>query len=79
VVKVHQKVMVTVVDVDLPRKRIALSMKAKPELGPSTSGQRTSPGAPRPPGQRPPPRGNPAAPATDWFTAALNRAQRDKN
>jgi uncharacterized protein len=27
VVKVHQKVLVTVLDIDLPRKRIALSMK----------------------------------------------------
>jgi uncharacterized protein len=34
VVKVSQRVMVTVTEVDLPRKRIALSMKAKPELGP---------------------------------------------
>jgi uncharacterized protein len=33
-VKVSQKVMVTVTEVDLPRKRIALSMKSKPELGP---------------------------------------------
>ena len=31
VVKVHQKVMVTVMEVDLKRKRIALSMKTKPE------------------------------------------------
>jgi len=31
VVKVHQKVMVTVLEIDLKRKRIALSMKSKPE------------------------------------------------
>jgi ribosomal protein S1 len=30
VVSVHQKVMVTVVAVDLERKRIALSMRAEP-------------------------------------------------
>jgi uncharacterized protein len=30
VVKVHQKVMVTVLEVDMPRKRISLSMKDKP-------------------------------------------------
>ncbi|MHB0913154.1 MAG: Tex family protein [Armatimonadota bacterium] len=30
VVKVHQKVMVTVIGVDIPRKRISLSMKANP-------------------------------------------------
>ncbi len=33
VVKVAQKVHVTVTEVDLPRKRIALSMRAKPEIG----------------------------------------------
>ncbi|MCU0448338.1 MAG: RNA-binding transcriptional accessory protein [Bernardetiaceae bacterium] len=33
VVKVQQKVMVTVVEVDIPRKRIALSMKAEPFAG----------------------------------------------
>ena len=32
VVKVQQKVMVTVMEVDLPRKRIALSMKSKPDF-----------------------------------------------
>jgi uncharacterized protein len=44
VVKVAQKVTVTVTEVDLPRKRIALSMKAVPELGASITGQRTSAG-----------------------------------
>lgn len=33
VVRVHQKVTVTVLDVDLKRKRIALSMRRKPEKG----------------------------------------------
>ena len=33
VVKVHQQVMVTVLDVDLPRNRISLSMKENPEQG----------------------------------------------
>src|SRR5262245_26522016 len=45
VVKVSQKVMVTVTEVDLPRKRIALSMQAAPQIGPSTTGTRTSPAA----------------------------------
>lgn len=73
VVKVQQKVMVTVTEVDLPRKRIALSMKANPEIGPSNAGARTSPGAPRPAaGPRPP--AKPAAPKpVDWFTEALNK------
>jgi uncharacterized protein len=76
VVKVSQKVTVTVTEVDLPRKRIALSMKAAPQIGPSTTGTRTSPNAPRPAGggggfNRP---AQPAKPAgDDWFTAALNK------
>jgi uncharacterized protein len=72
VVKVAQKVTVTVTEVDLPRKRIALSMKAAPQIGPSTTGTRTTPGQ-RPAGNGPRP-GQPAKPApVDWFTAALNK------
>jgi len=74
VVKVAQRVYVTVTEVDLPRKRIALSMKAAPVIGGSPTGQRTSPGAPRPAGggfNRP---AAPAPPPTvDWFTAAMNK------
>jgi len=33
VVKVHQKVSVTVLDIDIPRKRISLSMKTNPDMG----------------------------------------------
>jgi len=77
VVKVQQKVMVTVVEVDLPRKRIALSMKASPEIGPSAGGK-TSPGPLRPAGPRPPVK--PAAPkAVDWFTEALKKAEKPGN
>ncbi len=53
VVKVSQKVMVTVTEVDLPRKRIALSMKANPEIGVAKD-PRSSPGTPRPAGGKPP-------------------------
>ncbi len=77
VVKVAQKVTVTVTEVDLPRKRIALSMKAAPQIGPSTSGTRTSPATPRPAGgsfNRPAPSAKPAT--VDWFTAALNKNQK---
>ncbi len=75
VVKVAQKVTVTVTEVDLPRKRIALSMKAAPQLGPATTGTRTSPASPRPPGSANRP-GQPAKPApVDWFTAALNKGK----
>jgi uncharacterized protein len=77
IVKVQQKVTVTVTEVDLPRKRIALSMKAAPLIGPATVALRTSPAAPRPAGggfnrSTPPPK---AAPV-DWFTAALNKNSR---
>jgi uncharacterized protein len=68
VVKVQQKVMVTVTEVDLPRKRIALSMKAAPTIGATSTGKTSSAlGRPKPPTQ-------PAKPqAADWFTEALNR------
>ncbi len=69
VVKVSQKVMVTVTEVDLPRKRIALSMKAAPQIGAS----RPPLNSPRP-ANGPRPSAGPAKPAAvDWFTAALNR------
>lgn len=69
VVKVQQRVTVTVVDVDLPRKRVALSMKASPEIGPASRDK----SAAAAPAQRP----RPAAPQkTDWFTEALNKAKR---
>ena len=69
VVKVQQKVMVTVTEVDLPRKRIALSMKAAPTIGATihrkdlirswpSLGLPTQPVKPQ---------------AADWFTEALNR------
>jgi uncharacterized protein len=71
VVKVQQKVMVTVTEVDLPRKRIALSMKAAPIIGPAATGK-TSPGP-----SRPQPRVQQVKPqATDWFTEALNRGKK---
>ena len=77
VVKPGQKVRVTVTDVDLPRNRIALSMRSNPQLGGKTGGATG-------PGQRPGggPRnfgGGPAKPAqpqslnNDWFSAALNK------
>lgn len=71
VVKVQQTVMVTVVEVDLPRKRIGLSMRSNPELGGHQKGaakpQRPAPGktADKPP-------------ALDWFTAAMQRAKKEK-
>ena len=73
VIKVGQKVQVTVMEVDLKRNRIALSMKSKPDLdgqrrtapgdrGSSHSGNRN---------QRPA-----AAPSNDWFSQAMQNAKR---
>ena len=72
VVKVAQKVMVTVTEVDLPRKRIALSMKSKPEIG-AERGQRTEPGQRRDGGGNFKPRESKPAGGNDWFTQALNK------
>jgi uncharacterized protein len=77
VVKPGQKVHVTVTEIDLPRNRIALSMRSNPTLGPKTANT-GSPGGPRGPGgSRPAPA--PAAPRApqavnnDWFASALNK------
>ncbi len=77
VVKPGQKVMVTVTEVDLPRNRIALSMRSKPELGPKspiggsggarTPGNAPRSGAPAAAPRTPPPVNN------DWFSAALKK------
>jgi uncharacterized protein len=68
-------------EVDLPRKRIALSLKTNPEVGPraprgtgpSQGAPAQGPGGPRRDG---PPRSDNrrnAAPAVDWFTAATQK------
>jgi uncharacterized protein len=79
VVKVGQKVQVTVMEVDLKRNRIALSMKSNPDLdgsrrsapgdrGPQQGGNRNL----RPQGgQRPA-----AAPTNDWFSQAMQNAKK---
>jgi len=79
VVKPGQKVMVTVTEIDLPRNRIALSMRSKPEIGPKPALGATRPGGPNRPGMasgaRPAPA--PARPPQslngDWFSAAMNK------
>jgi uncharacterized protein len=74
VVKVGQRVQATVLEVDLPRKRISLSLKTNPEVGP-----RAPKGANKTEGtQRDVQRFNDrdrknAAPAVDWFTAATKK------
>ena len=69
VLKVGQKVMATVMDVDRERKRISLSLKTNPEIGASPRG-RDNAGGPRNSFNRPPQK---AAPQVDWFTAAMNK------
>lgn len=78
VVKVSQRVNVTVTEVDLARGRISLSMRSKPEIGGKSNaapGARTSPGGGSNFGG-----GRPAAAPrpqqslnNDWFSAALNK------
>lgn len=82
VVKPGQKVNVTVVEVDLARNRIALSMRSKPEIGarPPLGGAGGA-GRPSGPGRSPSSRPGGPAPAprppqtlnNDWFSAALNK------
>ena len=77
-VKVHQRVLVTVLDVDIERKRIGLSMRSQPEVG--------VPRGPRPElaeGRRRPTK-SPSRlqdtrqkPAADWFTLAIEKAKRE--
>ncbi|CAN5488911.1 Tex family protein [soil metagenome] len=75
VVKVGQRVQVTVTEIDMPRKRIALSMKSKPELGAARKpGEKRPEGSARDVdrarsgGQKSGGFGN-----VDWFTAAMNK------
>jgi uncharacterized protein len=87
VVKPQQKVMVTVVEIDLSRKRIALSMKSNPPIGSAfakTSADQARPGS-RAVGPAGPhasgggPRLAPTAPRAppslqgDWFSAAIKK------
>jgi protein Tex len=80
VVKVQQRVEVTVLEVDLPRKRIALSMKkgTSPAGQRSEAAPRTAPVNPSPgPRNTPAPAGKPRRPqpaAEGWLTAALRQS-----
>jgi uncharacterized protein len=73
VVKVGQKVHVTVMEVDLPRNRIALSMKSNPDVaGTSRPGSSSSDRDSRP-------QANPrpsAVPTNDWFSQAMSHARK---
>ena len=73
VVKVGQRVQVTVMEVDLKKNRIALSMKYKPDVEPrqNRSAPQGNDRRPRPQNERPQPAGN------DWFTQAMGRAKKN--
>jgi uncharacterized protein len=81
VLKPQQKVMVTITEIDLARKRIALSMKSNPQIGPrigpggGAPAGRTSPGAPgaRSFGSAPRPPSSPQTLQGDWFSAAIKK------
>jgi uncharacterized protein len=72
---VAQKVNVTVLEVDLARKRIALSMKSNPEIGSASRPQRSRERSglrhetPRPKREESKP------PTNDWFSQALSKAE----
>jgi len=75
--KPGQKVFATVTDVDLSRKRIALSLRTNPELGSkSAGGSRSAPsGRPSSPGRGQPAPQQDRKPSLgdDWFSAALKK------
>ncbi|MDQ8190310.1 Tex family protein [Roseibacillus persicicus] len=85
IVKVGQKVHVTVTEVDLNRNRISLSMKAQPEIGSERrdANKRTSPG-PRNSGGGRNQRGDrnrrgnnaPQQSSDDWFSMAMKNAKK---
>jgi hypothetical protein len=58
--------------VDIPRKRIALSMKASPEIGGARKPQTGPQSGPARPKQSFTPANKPA----DWFTEALNKGRK---
>ena len=75
VVKVGQKVQITVVEVDLKRNRIALSMKSKPDLENRRSNpeDRTNQNQTN---RRDRPSGNQGASNNDWFSQAMQHAKK---
>lgn len=77
VVKVGQKVQVTVTEVDLERKRIALSMKSKPDLERRGGSSERSASAPN---QRRDSRstGSGSTPGNDWFSQAMQQSHKKR-
>jgi len=74
IVKVSQKIHVTVMEVDLDRNRIALSMKSNPDLTPRSQRQKSEPRPQTKPRDRAKSPRRPDGPLQeDWFTQAMNR------
>ncbi len=74
IMKVGQRVRATVLEVDIPRKRISLSLKSNPEVGPRAP--KGAPGTTGGANQRDVQRhssGRNSAPTVDWFTAATQK------
>jgi uncharacterized protein len=76
VVKVGQKVQITVMEIDLKRNRIALSMKSNPDFEPRQSKGNSSPGGNDRPPQRRDNRQQAAPAGNDWFTQAMGQAKK---
>ncbi|MEN9975826.1 MAG: hypothetical protein RLZZ282_1832 [Verrucomicrobiota bacterium] len=76
VVKVGQKVQVTVMEVDLKRNRIALSMKSKPDMGDRRAAPGGGGGSQVIRNSRPAGGARPAAPESDWFSKAMQDAKK---
>jgi uncharacterized protein len=76
VVKVGQKVQVTVTEVDLERKRIALSMKSKPDMERRSGGGNSERGGGGNPQQRRDSRPAQPAAGNDWFSQAMQQGKK---
>jgi uncharacterized protein len=74
IMKVGQRVRATVLEVDIPRKRISLSLKSNPEIGPRSpkGASGTTGGANQRDVQRHS-SGRNTTPTVDWFTAATQK------
>lgn len=78
VVKVSQKVHVTVMEVDLARKRIALSMKTDPEKSAEPAPRKPADARAPAPAGRPRPKPAIAPRPGGWFSSALEQAKKAK-
>ena len=76
IVKVGQKVQVTIMEIDLKRNRIGLSMKSNPDFEPRQSRGSSPPGGNDRRPQRRDNRPQAAPVGNDWFTQAMGQAKK---